>query len=260
MSWLKQNRQQPLFKDLLWSRPENKLHAGKLLIIGGNLQSFNAPSTAFRAANKAGAGTIRLILPVSLKKIVGEMIPGCEYGPITPSGSFSKQSLEIFMNTANWSDGTLLAGDFGRNSETAVLVELFTSKHQGLLVVTRDAADYLISSPNSIQNRPNTTLVLTLDQLQRLSKSTGSNILFKYETPVQDFAEKLVGFTLQSPFMIIVRHLSQTWCAFGGTVSATEASDGENLWCIETAASVAVWQIQNPSQLFSATTTALIAE
>ncbi|MFO0920255.1 MAG: hypothetical protein U0451_01125 [Candidatus Saccharimonadales bacterium] len=258
MSWLKQTKQKPLFEDLLWSQPENKLHAGKLLIIGGNLHSFSAPSAAYRAASKAGAGTIRLILPVSLKKTVGKMIPECEYGPVTPSGSFNKQSLGIFLDEANWSDGILLAGDFGRNSETAVLVESFVSKYQGLVVATKDAADCLISAPNSIQHRSNTTLVLTLDQLQRLSKSTGSNILFKYETPVQDFAEKLAEFTSQSPFMVIVRHLSQTWCALGSNVSATEVNDNESIWCIETAASTAVWQIQNPSQLFSAATTALV--
>ena len=77
--WHKQTADQPLFKDLLWSRPENRAQAGKLVIIGGNLHGISAPAEAYRQAEKAGAGSVRVLLPDSLKKTVGRMIEQGEY-------------------------------------------------------------------------------------------------------------------------------------------------------------------------------------
>jgi NAD(P)H-hydrate repair Nnr-like enzyme with NAD(P)H-hydrate dehydratase domain len=53
-NWLKQTSDKPVFPDLLWSRPENRKYAGKLLIIGGNKHGVAAPGIAFSAAQKAG--------------------------------------------------------------------------------------------------------------------------------------------------------------------------------------------------------------
>jgi len=52
--WHKQTAEKPLFPDMLWSKPENKSHAGKLLIIGGNLHGFAAAAEAYNQATKAG--------------------------------------------------------------------------------------------------------------------------------------------------------------------------------------------------------------
>ncbi|MDO8591435.1 MAG: hypothetical protein Q7R60_00720, partial [bacterium] len=79
--WLKQTKDKPLFPDLLWSRPENKRLAGKLLVVGGNLYGFSAPGTAYGAALKAGVGTARVLLPDKLQKTVGKLIPEAEFVP-----------------------------------------------------------------------------------------------------------------------------------------------------------------------------------
>ena len=50
MSLQKQTKAKPFFPDLLWSRPENKFHAGKLLIVGGNAQAALAPAQAYMLA------------------------------------------------------------------------------------------------------------------------------------------------------------------------------------------------------------------
>ena len=42
--WQRQTSEKPLFADVLWSRPENRNLAGKLLIAGGNLYGFAAPA------------------------------------------------------------------------------------------------------------------------------------------------------------------------------------------------------------------------
>jgi NAD(P)H-hydrate repair Nnr-like enzyme with NAD(P)H-hydrate dehydratase domain len=59
-NWFKQRQTEPLFADLLWSRPENRLRAGKLLIIGGNKHLVAAPGNAYTAAEKAGIGSCRV--------------------------------------------------------------------------------------------------------------------------------------------------------------------------------------------------------
>src|SRR4051812_2319498 len=105
MNWLRQTTNKPLFPDVLWSRPENRRHAGKLLIVGGHKQEFNEVSAAYAASIKAGIGTVRVILPDSLQKTLGKMFPEAEYAASTPIGSFSRQALGTLLDVADWADG-----------------------------------------------------------------------------------------------------------------------------------------------------------
>src|ERR1700759_1177296 len=140
-SWLKQTSE-PLFPNILWSRPENKRQAGKLLIIGGHKQSFSAVSRAYAAAQKAGAGTIRVVLPLSLQKTLGKSFPEAEFADSTAIGSFSRQALGLFLELSDWAEGVLLAGKFGQNSETAVLLENYVAKFAGQLTLAGDSLEY----------------------------------------------------------------------------------------------------------------------
>src|SRR5574337_963690 len=101
-NWLKQNTDSPLFPDLIWSRPENKRHAGKLLIIGGNAHGFAAPAAAFAAAGRAGRGSMRVILPQVLQKTLRKSFSEAEYAPSTPSGSFARAALAMLLEHAEW--------------------------------------------------------------------------------------------------------------------------------------------------------------
>ena len=56
--WYKQGSK-PIFDELLWSKPENKRFAGKLLIIGGNAHGMLAPANAFSLASKTGVRTFQ---------------------------------------------------------------------------------------------------------------------------------------------------------------------------------------------------------
>src|SRR5882762_3047468 len=102
--WYKQTSEKPLYPDLLWSRPENKSQAGKLLIVGGNLHGFAAAGEAYTEAVKAGIGTARVLLPDSLQKTVGRVFEAGEYAPSTPSGSFSRKALAELLDMSGWSD------------------------------------------------------------------------------------------------------------------------------------------------------------
>src|SRR3989338_4805223 len=168
--WLKQTKEQPLFPDLLWSRPESKQNRGKLLIIGGNAHGFAVPAEAYNEAINADVGTARVLLPNVLQKTVGSILEVAEYAPSTPSGSFNQKALAQMLDFGDWADGILIAGELGRNAETAAVLEKFIGKTGKPVVVTRDGIDIFNSSPDSVLNRDNTALVLTLAQLQRLAQ------------------------------------------------------------------------------------------
>src|ERR1700722_14895032 len=124
--WHKQTAEQPLFPSLIWSRPESRAQSGKLLIIGGNLHGFALTAEAYNQAVKAGIGIVRVLMPDAIKNLLGKAaktIPGIEFAPSTPSGSFSQKALDDFLALSHWADGVLLAGELGHNSETAILLE-----------------------------------------------------------------------------------------------------------------------------------------
>ena len=53
--WHKQGTK-PLYPDVIWSKPENKQAAGKLLIIGGHAYGFSAPAL-FRNRSRSNRKT-----------------------------------------------------------------------------------------------------------------------------------------------------------------------------------------------------------
>lgn len=256
--WHKQTQGEPLFPDLIWSRPENKRHAGKLLIIGGNAHGFAAPAEAFAAAEKAGAGTVRVGLPDSLQKTVGVTFPAGEFAPSTPSGSFSKRALGELLNMSQWSDAVLLAGDFGHNSETAVLLEKFVQDYTGLLILTQDAIDYFTSAADSIVKRPNTLLALSFAQLQKLAAGAHFTIPFTFDMDLLRLVDALHDFTQRFSAHIIVKHLPTMFAAVDGQVSTTKLAEDPDIWRVRAAASAAVWWMQNPRKPFEAVTTSIV--
>lgn len=256
--WHKQG-DQPLFPDLLWSRPENKQHAGKLLIVGGHSHGFNAPAEAFAVAEKAGIGVARVMLPDHLRRQLVQaqgVSVGTEFAPSTPSGSFASKSLAELLDAAAWADGLVLAGDLGRNSETAIVLEKLVSKYSGWLVITKDAVDYFTSVPQAIAARRNTCLVLTIAQLQKLASSLKFTTAITFSMDLLQLVDALHDFTNSFSLSIVVKHLDNVFVAHSGQVSTTKtAANLEDSWRVATAATAAVWLAQNPAKPFEALTT-----
>lgn len=257
--WHKQQSGKPLFPELEWSRPENKMQAGKLLIIGGNLHGFAAPAEAYAAAVKAGIGTARVLLPNALQKTVGRVLENGEFAPSTPSGSFSQKALDELLLQGNWAAAALIAGDLGRNSETAILVEKFLAKYPQAVTLTKDAVDYVTSAPHTILNRENTLLVLSLSQLQRLGIAAKFTKPITFGMDLLHLVEWLHEFTGAHQPHIIVKHLNNLLVAVDGHVSSTSLNDDQQIWRVHAAATAAVWWLQNPSKAFEALTTATYA-
>lgn len=254
--WRKQEAGKPLFPDLLWSRPENRALAGKLLIIGGNTYGFAAPAEAYQEAVKAGVGIARVLLPDSLRHTVGKVLEAGDFAPSTPSGSFSQKALTEALAHAAWADGVLLAGDLGRNSETAIMLERFVESYPGQLTITRDAADYFTAAPSRLLAHGNTTLVISFAQLQRLASAARFTHPFLFELGILQLVERLHQFTLDHKVYIIVKHGPNIFVAAEGQVSSTKLPEDLELWRVRTAALASVWWLQNPNKPFEALTSA----
>lgn len=257
--WSRQTVDKPLYPDLEWSRPENKRHAGKLLIIGGNLHGFSAPASAFSVAEQAGIGSLRVVLPDALRKTVGTFLPEADFGPSTPSGSFATQSLDSWLEHAPWADGVLIAGDLGRNSETAVVLERFIDKYDGLLCMTKDAADYITADPLRALQRQDTLLVVSFSQLQKIASNAKFATALTFDMDFLRLVDALHDFSKQFSTHIIIKHLDTIFVAANGEVTTTKQENNTDIWRVETAAKASVWWLQHPRKPLESLTTSIVA-
>jgi len=255
--WHRQEAHKPLFPELEWSRPENRAQAGKLLVVGGNAHGFAAPAEAYGLAMKAGVGSVRVLLPESLRKAVGKLFPEADFAPSTPSGSFATQALAELCDASLWASGVLLPGDISRNSETAVLLENFLEKYHGQATLTKDAADIFCQQPFTILHRPDTLLVIAMGQLRRLGSEAHFARAFTSEMGLVQLAEALHEFTKRFSLSIITRHQGHLIVAVAGQVSTTRITTDRPIWRLATAATASVWWLQNPSKPFEALTSSL---
>lgn len=251
--WQKQDAKKPLFPDLLWSRPENRRFAGKLLIIGGNIHNFSAPAEAYAHAEKAGIGSVRIVLPDALQKTVGAIVPEAEFAPSTPSGSFARSALETTLSAAAWADGVLIAGDVGRNSETTILLESFLKKYSGQITILGDALDVCIPTPELLQDRPDTTVIATFRQLQQILTNSPEPIAITSSMDLLQLVEALHLHSINCAYNIVCTHHNTTIVASEGKVITTQSDSSPSI--NQLAASCATWWLQNPSKTNQALTT-----
>jgi hypothetical protein len=256
--WLKQSFSKPLYDDLLWSRPEQKAQAGKLLIVGGNSHAMAAPGEAFMLAGKAGAGDIKVVMPDKTRKLLGGKLPlGIELTPSTPSGSFSKDSLAPLQAYCAWADATLFAGDIGRNSETAIVLEQLASKMPGLQTYTRDAVDYFAATANTLLDRETTLLVVSLAQLQKIAISAKSQTAITFDMGLANLCSALSELTQVHKAHIITQQFSNIITAVDGKVIVTTLESEPDTWRLKTATTASVWWMQNPGKPLEAIATAI---
>lgn len=259
--WFKQGSSGPLFPDLLWSRPENRRTRGKLLIVGGNDHGFAAVAQAYSEAQKAGIGTVRALLPDALQKTIQPFIPDALFAPSTPSGSFARAALATIVDEVNWADGVLFAGDLGRNSETAVMLENVLEKTDGQITLTQDAFNYALHAPDLALKRQHTLLVGNIGQLQKLLQATKTTIPITFDMGLLKLVDTLHHFTKDHEVTLLTKYEKDLVVARKGDVSSTKTHlDDEDFWRVRVAAHAAVWWLQNPTKPFEAITTSLLSE
>lgn len=245
--WLKQSSTKPLFPDIEWSKPEQKSHAGRLAIIGGNKLGFVAIRDAYEVAHSLGAGQIRAILPDVLKKTVPASVNDALFLPSNPSGGFSRKALPDFEAACAWADLCLLVGDAGKNSETAMAFEsLLESKSH--IVITRDAVDLLLPAMNRTVDRENTTLVISFAQLQKVFQTVYYPKIISFSMQLLQLVETLHKFTITYPATIVTFHNSQLIVANGGQVVTYEFDQPMAIWRGITATKAATYLLWNPKK------------
>jgi NAD(P)H-hydrate repair Nnr-like enzyme with NAD(P)H-hydrate dehydratase domain len=257
--WRKQSLDTLLFPDLEWSKPETKQQSGKLGIIGGNKLGFAGVAEAYSIATKSGVGQVRVLLPDALKKAIPKTISDTVYAPTNPSGSLTKEAVLEMFTLGDWADEILLIGDAGRSSETAIAYEQFIQKYVGKLVVTRDAIDLVKNSSRELIERPQTILIASFAQLQKLFQSVYYPKVLTFSMQLTQLIEAVHKFTLSYPVTLAVLHKDYLVIAHDGEVVSTEWNNPMAIWRGDVATKVAAYWLWNTSKPLEAAATAIVA-
>jgi NAD(P)H-hydrate repair Nnr-like enzyme with NAD(P)H-hydrate dehydratase domain len=258
--WKKQSPDTPLFPDLEWSKPETRTQSGKLGIIGGNKLGFAGVAESYSIAVKSGVGQVRVLLPDVLKKTIPKTITDTVYAPTNISGSLTKEAIAEMVSLGQWADEILLVGDAGRSSETAIAYEQFLQTYQGRLVITRDAIDLVKNSAHELIDRPNTLLIASFAQLQKLFQAVYFPKVLTFSMQLTQFVEAVHKFTISYPVSLAVLHKDYLVIAHDGQVVTTEWGNPMAIWRGDVASKAAAYWLWNPSKPLEATATAIIAK
>lgn len=245
--WRKQTTDRPLFPDIEWNRPEQRTRAGKLCIIGGNKLGFVSVATAYKEATEIGAGQIRAILPDSLKGAIPVTILDAVLVPSNPSGGMSREATDDVAAGLAWSNHTLLIGDAGRNSETAMIFESLLAGDTPL-TITRDAVDLLRNVSHKMVERERTTLVLSFAQLQKLFQAVYYPKILSFSMQLNLLVEAVHKFTTTYPIALVTYHQNHLIIAYNGEIVTQEFDDPMLIWRGSVATRAACYQLWTPDR------------
>lgn len=257
--WQQQAPDKALFPDIEWSKPEQRAHAGKLGIIGGNKLGFVAVGDAYGIATQAGVGQVRVLLPEVLKKSVPPVITDIVYAPNNTSGGLSREAYSDMLALGSWAEGILLIGDAGKNSETAILYEDFVRHYDGMLTITRDAIDLLLNTPQSLVERDKTLLVVSFAQLQKIFTKVYYPKILTFSMQLQQLVETLHKFTITYPVSIATFHQEHIVVASAGHVTTTPWGNPMSIWKGNVASNAAAYWLWSPQKPLEATTVSLVS-
>ena len=245
--WQKQSSTKPLFPEIEWNKPEQRSHAGKLAIIGGNKLGFVAIRDAYEVASELGTGQIRAVLPDVLKRTIPPSVSDTIFVPSNPSGGFSREALPEFQAACAWADLCLLIGDAGRNSETAMSFEALLES-DSRVVITRDAVDLLMPAMGRFVDRENTTFVISFAQLQKIFQSVYYPKIISFSMQLLQLVETLHKFTITYPVTIVTFHQNQLILARDGQIITQEFDQPMAIWRGITATRAATYLLWNPTK------------
>lgn len=256
--WKKQTADKPLFPSIEWSKPEQKSQSGRLGIIGGNKLGFAAVADSYTTALKTGAGEVRILLPDLLKKMIPSSMTDVIYGISNPSGGLARESLAEMKAIGDWATGILLIGDAGRNSETSIVYEDFIREYHGLLTITRDAIDLVRNSSMELVERPNTLIIASFAQLQKLFQTVYYPKVLTFSMQLTNLVEALHKFTITYPVNIAVLHKETLLMASGGQVTSTPYENAMKIWRGITATNAATYWLWNSLKTLESATASFL--
>lgn len=257
--WRTQTTTKPLFPDIEWSKPEQRALAGRLAIVGGNKLGFAGVAEAYSSALSTGIGEARVLLPDVLKKSIPPTITDTVFAPTTLSGGLSKDAAADLAALGAWATGMLFVGDAGRNSETAILYEDFLRTTTKPIILTRDAVDLVKNSAHALVERPDTLLVVSFAQLQKLFQSVYYPKMLAFSMQLAQLVDALHKFTVTYPVTITVLHKDHVVVAHDGQVTTTPWDNAMAIWRGSVATTAACYWLWHHTKPLEAVTASLVA-
>lgn len=257
-NWLKQTVATPLFDKLLWSRPENKLHSGRVLVIGGSLGGFSKTVSSYSKLLSAGVGQVTVLLPKAVQKIIGHISSDVIYCPSTDSGSFSSESFAEMLDLSTSADGILLSGEFSNNSQTLVTIEKLVSSVASPIIVANDSFDLLLHYEENLIKKDNFVYVGSLERIQKLLTKLKSAKPITSNLALSNLVEVLKEFTVDNRLAIATTHLDYVIVAVDGKVVTTRIESGKDHTVDGLVHHVVCWVVQNPNQKLEALSCAAV--
>lgn len=255
--WRIQDPDKPLFPEIIWEKPEQRDMAGNLLMIGGCAQSLHNVAVCYQKAISALIGRCTVILPESLRKVT-DNLNGIIYAPSNQIGSFAKTSLNIMLYTSSNHDATILSGDLGKNSETAIVLSDFLHNYHGPLIITNDTVDILYPDTKYLLKRDKTFIFLTYKQLQKIAIENKETKAFSHNLSLVQLIKQLHEFTKNISAMIVTKFQKQLIVAYQGEVISTQRDDLMEDFCNDIATMGSVNIIQHGNKYLKAVATACI--
>ncbi len=255
--WHRQEKDKPLFGEIVWARPQNKRLKKKLVIVGGNSNAFMQIATSYQQVVNAGIGSCRVVLPDMLEKTVGKSIEDVVFLPSSTSGGFSSNGVLTMHEYSEWGDGIFFPGELGQGSETSIFMEKFVDETKVPLILSGDSLEAFYKEPEKIFNRENTLLVLNIRQLQKMTPKLNFWTPITHSMGLVQLVEALHKITAERETMIVANHENNVLVAMYGEVSTTHIKDDDN-WQLQTASKAAVYFLQHHEKPFQAVTTSLI--
>jgi hypothetical protein len=202
-------------------------------------------------ANKAGAGIVKVLIPESTKKIIGNSSEDIIFGAATKSGGFSQAALAEFQESSNWSDAIMLSGELGNNSDTTILFEKFLEKLDSALIISGDAFDFSKIYFDKLLKSHNVIFILDLPKLQKLAVQAGLTKPVISSISLINLIEVLHELTDKNKASIVMEYNEFLVVASQGYVSTTPITNRDKLQ-IKMVAHASVWFMQNQNKIFEA--------
>ncbi len=243
-------KNEPLFPDILWSRPENKNGAGKMLLVGGSLDNFANIAQNYSLAEQAGVGTCFLLVPQSLYKVT-KNIPFINYAPANRSGSFASNALADILELARGVDAVFLGGDIGKNSETSLMLEKFLMKYTSFVAISQDSLLSINKSWRNLLARNNTIVEINLHNLQTIAIELQFEKAILSDSPNSLIAKTLHKITSDYESILALQTDTNIWFAKSGQVIACSKNNYNYAKAI-------VWLIQQPNKVLESLASSVI--
>lgn len=212
---------QPLFENILWSRPQRRL--GRVLLIGGHRDGFAELQKVYTSLDAAGIAELHLALPNKLSRLVGNL-PGVSLVPSTPSGSIARDALATLEHLASQVDAVSLGPDLSNNSETTLTAERLVDEINAAILIPESSVNQLIEQIPRWRHRQNMLIFLNQSQLLKLTAklAVNTNIPLNITLDVLANISEAVSSDLK-PSLVIAAH-DHLIVADGGRVSLTPAA------------------------------------